>query len=130
MKSIVTKEMMSEINDRICDGESLTQICKDSHLPCRRTIARHIQRNEEAYEEHSKARAIQGHYYEDLVADIAKSPLPADPKMAMAEATWRRIKMDNLEKLKRKLQPLGGIRNKKEDVPQGVPSKITFEWDG
>ena len=128
--SLVTKDMMAEVCERLADGESLTAMCKNSkHLPDRKTIYRFVQANDEAYEAYAKARAIQGEHIEDQIRDLINAPLPDDAKKAMAEATWRRIKLDNLDKLKRQLQPLGGIRNNPNDQ-KATSGSITLTWDG
>jgi len=129
-QSLVTKDMMLEVCQRLADGESLTNMCKISrHLPDRQTIYRYVQANDEAYEAYSKARAIQGEHIADQMRDLINEPLPDDPKKAMAEATWRRIKLDNLDKLKRQLQPLGGVRNNPNDS-KATSGSITLTWDG
>ena len=53
-------------------------------------------------------RAVLAHY--DKIMDIINEPLPSDPKIAMATVQYKRLKVDALDKRKRQLQPLGGIR--------------------
>ena len=127
--SIVSKDIFAEVIERLCDGESLTSMCENTpHLPHRKTVAAYVQNNDKAYEAYAKARAIQGAHIEDQMRDIINKPLPNDPKIAMAEATWRRIKLDNLDKLKRQLQPLGGIRNNPQDS-KAQSGTITVSWE-
>ena len=127
--SIVTKDIFAEVIERLCDGESLTSMSENTpHLPHRKTVAAYVQNNDKAYEAYAKARAIQGAHIEDQMRDIINKPLPDDPKIAMAEATWRRIKLDNLDKLKRQLQPLGGIRNNPQDS-KAQSGTITVSWE-
>ena len=69
--------------------------------------------------------------YQDFVLSnqYFGTPMPTDPKMAMAEVQWRRVKLDNLDKLRRQLQPLGGVRNNPNDS-KATSGSITLRWDG
>jgi|TARA_A200000113_G_scaffold53688_2_gene44540 hypothetical protein len=128
--SKVTVEQMEQICNRLMDGESLTQICDNTaNLPSKRTIYRHVQSDEKAWEMYSKARAIQGEDLEDRIMDIINEPLPSDPKIAMATVQYKRLKVDALDKRKRQLQPLGGIRNKPEDLAPQVSGTIKLSWN-
>jgi hypothetical protein len=128
--SKVTVEQMEQICNRLMDGESLTQICDNTdNLPSKRTIYRHVQSDEKAWEMYSKARAIQGEDLEDRIMDIINEPLPSDPKIAMATVQYKRLKVDALDKRKRQLQPLGGIRNKPEDLAPHVSGTIKLSWN-
>jgi len=130
MMSKVTVKQMEEICNRLMDGESLTQICDHTEdLPSKRTIYRHVQSDEKAWEMYSKARAIQGEDLEDQIMDIVNEPLPSDPKFAMATVQNKRLKVDALDKRKRQLQPLGGIRNKPEDLSPTVSGTIKLSWN-
>ena len=127
--SSVTQKHMDEICNRLMDGESLTQICDTSeHLPNKRTIYRHVQKDQDAWEAYSKARAIQGEDIDDKIMDIINEPLPSDPKIAMATVQYKRLKVIYPTKRKRrKLQPLGGIRNNPSDVSlSGVGGQYSY----
>ena len=126
----VSDKQMDEICNRLMDGESLTQICDTTeHLPNKRTIYRHVQSDEKAWEKYSKARAIQGEDLDDQIMDIINEPLPADPKFSMATVQHKRLKVDALDKRKRQLQPLGGIRNNPNDSNPTVNGTITLSWN-
>jgi len=126
----VTTKHMDEICNRLMDGESLTQICDtSSHLPNKRTIYRHVQKDQDAWEQYSKARAIQGEDIDDKIMDIINEPLPSDPKIAMATVQYKRLKVDALDKRKRQLQPLGGIRNNPGDASPSVSGTIQLSWN-
>ncbi len=130
MMANVTVKQMEEICNRLMDGESLTQICDHTKdLPSKRTIYRHVQSDEKAWEMYSKARAIQGEDLEDQIMDIVNEPLPSDPKFAMATVQNKRLKVEALDKRKRQLQPLGGIRNKPEDLSPSVSGTIKLSWN-
>ena len=126
----VTVKQMEEICNRLMDGESLTQICDHTKdLPSKRTIYRHVQSDQTAWEMYSKARAIQGEDLEDQIMDIVNEPLPSDPKFAMATVQNKRLKVEALDKRKRQLQPLGGLRNKPEDLSPTVSGTIKLSWN-
>ena len=126
----VTVKQMVEMCNRLMDGESLTQICDHTkELPSKRTIYRHVQSDQTAWEMYSKARAIQGEDLEDQIMDIVNEPLPSDPKFAMATVQNKRLKVEALDKRKRQLQPLGGIRNKPEDLSPSVSGTIKLSWN-
>ena len=93
-------------------------------MPHRQTVMKHIQEDEEIFKRYSAARAIQG----EIIADKMKDILDGEAPKTMTEATWRRIQLDNLDKIRRQLQPLGGIRNKPTDVATGIKTEITCSW--
>ena len=52
--SKVTQKHMDEICNRLIDGESLAQICDSTdHLPNKRTIYRHVQKDADAWDKYS-----------------------------------------------------------------------------
>ena len=126
MSKLVTKEILDTIFKELMAGKSLTSICKNNDgFPHRQTVMSHIQKDQEVFERYQAARAIQG----EIIADEMKDLLDAAPPTTMTEATWRRIKLDNLDKIRRQLQPLGGIRNKPADVATGLKANISLGWD-
>ena len=62
----------------------------------------------------------------DGLMDLVTSPLPSDPKMAMAEVGRRRLEADYTDKHIRQLQPRG-VRNKVEDQTD-TGGSITIQW--
>tara|TARA_R110002020_G_scaffold336283_4_gene551464 strand:+ start:3303 stop:3695 length:393 start_codon:yes stop_codon:yes gene_type:complete len=128
--SKVTQKHMEEICNKLMDGKSMNQICDgNQHLPNKRTVYRHVQKDERAWEQYSKARAIQGEDIDDQIMDIINEPLPSDPKIAMATVQYKRLKVDALDKRKRQLQPLGGIRNNPSDSSPSVSGTIQLSWN-
>lgn len=128
-KRIVTAKHMTEICDRIADGESLTRICNETeHLPSWRTVLRYVQENEGAYTQYRTARNLQCEVMRDQILDLVQAPLPTDPKLAMAEVQRRRLEADHKDKHIRQMQPLG-LRNKAEDTKQ-TSGQITLSWSG
>jgi len=126
MSKLVTKEILDIIFKELMAGKSMKSICKNNEgFPHRQTVMSHIQENEEIFKRYQAARAIQG----EIIADEMKDLLDAAPPTTMTEATWRRIKLDNLDKIRRQLQPLGGIRNKPADVATGLKAEFRLGWD-
>ena len=106
---------------------SLTRICNErNHLPSWRTILRYVQENEAAYTQYRTARSLQCEVMRDQILDLVESPLPDDPKLAMAEVQRRRLEADHKDKHIRQMQPLG-IRDKAEDAKQSSGT-ITLSW--
>jgi hypothetical protein len=130
-KPRVSKEHFATICERIADGEPLTRICTvQSEYPHWRTVLRHVQDSEQAYQEYRKARALQAEVLRDQILEIVERPLPDEPKLAMAEVNRRRLEADQKDKYVRQLAPLG-IRNKAEDQASDgkVSGTITLKWD-
>jgi len=118
---------MTEICERIAEGESLTRICNQStDLPSWRTVLRYVQDDEEAYTQYRTARALQCEVMRDQIIDLVEAPLPDDPKLAMAEVQRRRLEADHKDKHIRQMQPLG-IRDKAEDSKQSSGT-VTLSW--
>lgn len=62
--SACTPEVLEEILDRVADGEYLEDICKDDHMPDRRTIQRHKRRDEKFRRAYACAREDQMESFE------------------------------------------------------------------
>jgi hypothetical protein len=126
-KRRITKAQMQTICERIAEGESLTRICNESaELPSWRTVLRYVQDDADAYSAYRRARALQCEVMRDQILDLVESPLPTDPKLAMAEVQRRRLEADHKDKHIRQMQPLG-IRDKAEDNKQSSGT-ITLSW--
>tara|TARA_E500000305_G_C3905456_1_gene180799 strand:- start:232 stop:654 length:423 start_codon:yes stop_codon:yes gene_type:complete len=130
----VTDKVIDFVCERMMEGESLTSICKQNpELPRRKTIMAYIigdkPEAKAAHDKYTKARAIQGEYYFDMIEDIRTQKMPSmsDPRAFQAMANWKKIQMEMLEKRVRQLQPLGGVRNKSEDVSSGLPDMM-MRW--
>ena len=126
-KRRITKAQMQTICERIAEGESLTRICNEiAELPSWRTVLRYVQDDADAYSAYRRARALQCEVMRDQILDLVESPLPTDPKLAMAEVQRRRLEADHKDKHIRQMQPLG-IRDKAEDNKQSSGT-ITLSW--
>jgi hypothetical protein len=92
-------------------------------------VYRFIQKDEQAHEMYTKAKAIQGERIQEEIDEVLNKPLPVDPKHMMAEVQMRRLKVDTLQKRHTQLQPKG-IRNKAEDMAApGMSGTITLSWE-
>ena len=110
------------------EGNSLARICRDdTELPSDRTVLRHIQEDDDAYELYRKAQAIRAERLRDEIIDLIELPLPDDPKLATAEVNRRRLEADYKDKFIRQVQS-NGLRVRKDDADQ--PSAITLSWGG
>ena len=123
----VNKKDFKEICERIAEGESLTKICKDNHLPSWRTVLRHVQDTDEAYDQYRNARALQAEVMRDEIIDLVSAELPIDPKMAQAEVGRRRLEADYKDKMIRQLQPRG-VRNREEDKADEGSGDSVIRW--
>ena len=84
-----------------------------------------MKEDEDAYEQYRTARTLQCEAMRDAIIDLVEQPLPADPKLAMAEVQRRRLEADHKDKHIRQMQP--SLRNKPEDANNGAGS-ITLTW--
>jgi hypothetical protein len=69
---VYTTELGDEICNRLSAGETLIQICKDEHLPCRKTIYNWLSSGlDEFLRNYTQAKDQQAEYYADQCIDIA-----------------------------------------------------------
>ena len=125
----ITKTVMQTIADRLANGETLVQICKEEEMPAYRTVTAAVQRDEELWEIYRRGRVMQAEFYGDHIVDLAVAPLPAsvDAKVLNAEVQRRRLEIDTLKWTFARNQP-HGIRDKKEDAVNH--GNITISWEG
>tara|TARA_R110000782_G_scaffold118613_1_gene209230 strand:- start:176 stop:583 length:408 start_codon:yes stop_codon:yes gene_type:complete len=125
----ITKAQFKLICEELANGKALTRICKEHEgLPHYRTVLRHVQDTDEAYQEYRKARSLQAEIMRDDIIALVEQPLPIDSKAAMAEVGRRRLEVEQKDKYIRQLQP-SGIRDKVEDNKQ-ASGTITLSWGG
>lgn len=91
-----TPEIANEICERIADGESLREICKDAHMPSRSTVRMWKSASPEFSAQYAHAREEQGDVYAERVIEEA---LTAD------DAAKGRLRMDALKWAASKLAP-------------------------
>ncbi len=132
----MTLEMMHKICDRLSQGESLLQICKDKAYPNYSNVTRAVQRDQELWELYRKGRALQAEFLADKINDLATSELPTvdkngqpfDSRYVNAEVQRRRLEIDTLKWTLGRIAPYG-IRDKKEDQVQNNAITITWQAD-
>lgn len=70
--SSYTQEIADEICERIAEGETLSAICMDEHIPNRATIGRWLIADLEGFSrQYARARELQGDVEFDQMRDIA-----------------------------------------------------------
>lgn len=87
--SLYTPEIAEEICRRLADGEPLTRICEDDHLPVESTIRKWALEDREGfYAEYTRARQLQAqHMFDETVGisdvgtgDVARDRLRVDTR--------------------------------------------------
>lgn len=70
--TVYTPEVAEEICRRLAEGESLTRICRDEHLPAESTVRGWALDDREGfYAEYTRARQVQAHRMFDETLEIA-----------------------------------------------------------
>lgn len=131
----VTKQLMTDVAERLSKGESLLRICEDEGMPDYSAITKAVIRDQELYEIYRQGRVLQAEYYSDRINNLAESPLPSkdeqgnpvDGRWLGAEIQRRKLEIETLKWTFARTQPYG-LRDKKEDAPQ--QSAITISWAG
>ena len=131
----VTKQLMTDVAERLSKGESLLRICDDEGMPDYSAITKAVIRDQELYEIYRQGRVLQAEYYSDRINNLAESPLPSkdeqgnpvDGRWLGAEIQRRKLEVEALKWTFARTQPYG-LRDKKEDAPQ--QSAITISWAG
>ena len=66
-----TEELAEEICLRMGDGESLSAVCRDEHMPTRQAVHRWLNSNEEFKKMYVFAHELQADFYFDEIKEIA-----------------------------------------------------------
>lgn len=87
-----------EICNRIAEGESLRAICRDDHMPDRRTVLRWLENDDVFAARCARARELQADALEEDMADVEQKTLDGtiDPKAAnvvLSSKRWRASKL-------------------------------------
>ncbi len=124
-----TPAIMRKIAERLSEGVTLIDICKDPEIPSYRAITDAVLVDEECYEIYRRGRVLQAEYYADVINSLARSPLPevADQRILHAEVNRRKLEIETLKWTTSRSQP-NGVRDRKEDAP--VQQAITITWAG
>lgn len=91
-----TPEIANAICERLADGESLRQICRDDDMPDRSTVRRWLSANEAFRAQYAHAREEQGDAYAEKAVEEA---------MTAEDAAKGRLRMDALKWAASKLAP-------------------------
>ena len=132
----VTKALMSQIAERLAQGESLLRICEEDGMPAYFAITKAVIRDPELHEIYREGRVRQAEFYADRINTLANDPLPTkhadgtpcDSRWLGAEIQRRKLEVEALKWTLARTQPYG-IRDRKEDAPQ-QQSAITISWAG
>lgn len=94
-----TPSCLDEIFQRISSGESLTQICKDEHMPNYRTVWDWIYKDPEVRQRYDDAKRAQMEFFTEQILDIADN---AETDIMKAyDKSGRQVPMVNYENIKR-----------------------------
>lgn len=69
--SIFTDELAATICDRIADGQTLREICRDEAMPGSTTVKRWLRQDEAFRTQYAQAREEQAEHFADEIAEIA-----------------------------------------------------------
>lgn len=94
----MTDAIVSEICERLAEGESLVKICRDQHMPSRRTVVKWQEDNAEFRAECARAREMNAEREFEDMADIERDVLagkvdPQAAKVAISSKQWRLPKL-------------------------------------
>jgi hypothetical protein len=71
-QSLYTENIAAEICERIARGETLAQICRDTHMPERRTVVDWVLGDREGFAaRYAQARDLQLEHWADEITEIA-----------------------------------------------------------
>lgn len=100
-----TQEAADEVIERMCGGESLTQICKSPHLPGVSTVFYWSNNHEEFRERYVKARETLAEYWAYQVIDISDGEFKDVPLLNAKLANRDRLRVDTRKFLLSKIIP-------------------------
>jgi hypothetical protein len=91
----VTGRLLDEICRRLADGEFLTAICRDPHMPVRATVHLRVRSDETFRARYREARALQvEHLFEEIVAIADEDDNPARARVRIEARKWLVVKLD------------------------------------
>lgn len=96
--SSYSEAVAGEICDRIANGESLVQICRDGHLPNRRTVLRWMEADAVFAARCARAREVHADFAQDRMLDIEIGVLdgqidPTAARVVLSSMQWRASKL-------------------------------------
>ena len=131
----VTKAVMTEVAQRMSQGENLLQIVESDNMPSYRAITSAVMRDDEFFLLYREGRVRQAEWHSDRINKLATEPLPThhadgspcDGRWLGAEIQRRKLEIETLRWTLARSQP-HGIRDRKEDAP--AQQSITISWAG
>jgi hypothetical protein len=91
----LTGRLLDEICRRLADGEFLTAICRDPHMPVRRTVHLRVRKDEAFRARYAEARALQvEHLFEQIVTIADEDDNPARARLRIEARKWLVVKLD------------------------------------
>ena len=115
---VYTPEIVAEMCERIMDGEALGHICRDTHMPARKTVYIWLRDKPEFYEKYLQAKRIQMEHYVEEVIEIsddtsqdlldmpAKDGKPAFKIMNKAKIYRDQLRVNTRKWIASKLSPM------------------------
>lgn len=96
--SSYSEKLAEEICDRIANGESLVQICRDEHMPNRRTVLRWMEADGGFATRCARAREVHADHAQDKMLDIEIGVLdgeidPTAARVVLSSMQWRASKL-------------------------------------
>lgn len=91
----VTDALLGEICRRLAEGEFLTAICRDRHMPARQTVHQRVRSDPAFRDRYAEARALQvEHLFEQIVAIADEDDNPARSRLRIEARKWLVVKLD------------------------------------
>lgn len=96
--SSYSEALAEEICDRIANGESLVQICRDEHMPNRRTVLRWMEADAAFATRSARAREVHADFAQDRMLEIEVGVLDGEidataARVVLSSMQWRASKL-------------------------------------
>jgi hypothetical protein len=127
--TIYTEEVANEIIDRLTEGESMTMICKDEHMPCVTTVFMWRGQNKGFLKRYTRARKHQSEVLLDKSRTVAEegaeyvygiAPTVQDAAKANALANMLKLQIGRYDHLaacyNKQFAPFQNIKSKNENT--------------
>jgi hypothetical protein len=91
----LTERLLDEICRRLAEGEFLTAICRDRHMPARQTVHQRVRSDAGFRDRYAEARALQvEHLFEQIVTIADEDDNPARARLRIEARKWLVVKLD------------------------------------
>ena len=120
-----SEDLADIICERLADGESLRNICKEDAMPNRATIFRWLAKDDAFSDQYARAREEQAESYADEITEIADND---DPD---GDVQRDRLRIDARKWVSSKLKPkkYGDRIQHANDPDNPMPSCITTKYE-